>query len=63
MAIVESSWTIIRKDPAMLMLYKRYCQSMVPNKAIIKISKHLLSRMRHVWLKGEPYQIGMMGSV
>jgi transposase len=60
-AIVESSWTIIRKDPAMLMLYKRYCQTMVPNKAIIKIAHHLLSRIRHVWRTGEPYQIGFVG--
>lgn len=62
-AIVESSWTLIRKDPAMLMLYKKYCQTMVPNKAIIKIAYHLLSRMRHVWKTGEPYQIGLAGDL
>ncbi len=28
-AIIESSWVIVRKDPAMLMLYKRYCARMV----------------------------------
>jgi transposase len=57
-AIVESSWTIIRKDPAMLMLYKQYCKRMHPNKAIIKIARHLLSRIRYVWLNEEPYQTG-----
>ena len=57
-AIVESSWTIIRKDPAMLMLYNEYCKRMHPNKAIIKIARHLLSRIRYVWLKEEPYQKG-----
>ncbi len=63
-AIVESSWTLIRKDPAMLMLYKKYCQTTgVPNKAIIKIAYHLLSRLRHVWKTGEPYQIGLAGGV
>lgn len=50
-AIVESSWTIIRKDPAMLMKYKVYCQRMADNKAIIKIAKHLLSGIRYVWLQ------------
>lgn len=60
-ALVESSWIIIRKDPAMLLLYKQYCKKMVPNKAIIKISRHLLSRIRHVWLKQERYEVGIVG--
>jgi transposase len=57
-AIVESSWVIIRKDPAMLMYYKQYCKRMHPNKAIIKIARHLLSRIQYVWLKEQPYQTG-----
>jgi transposase len=60
-AIVESSWVIIRKDPAMLMLYKRYCSKMVPNKAIIKIAKHLLSRIRYVWINKVEYERGIVG--
>lgn len=57
-AIVESSWSIIRKDPVMLMNYKQYCKRMHPNKAIIKIARHLLNRIRYVWLKEVPYQTG-----
>jgi transposase len=60
-AIVESSWVIIRKDPAMLHLYKKYCRTMVANKAIIKISRHLLSRIRYVWTKQVEYEIGIVG--
>jgi len=60
-AIVESSWVIIRKDPAMLHLYKKYCRKMVPNKAIIKISRHLLSRIRYVWNNKMEYEIGLVG--
>jgi transposase len=60
-AIVESSWIIIRKDPAMLMLYKRYCAKMVPNKAIIKIAKHLLRRIKYVWVNQVEYEIGIVG--
>jgi len=59
-AIVESSWVIIRKDPAMLMLYKKYCSRMIPNRAIIKIAKHLLSRIRYVWMTQEKYEIGFV---
>lgn len=60
-AIVESSWVIIRKDPAMLMLYKKYCSTMIPNKAIIKIARHLLSRIRHIWMNQVEYEIGIVG--
>lgn len=60
-AIVESSWVIIRKDPAMLMWYKKYCSKMIPNKAIIKISRHLLSRIKHVWMNQVQYEIGIVG--
>ena len=60
-ALVESSWVIIRKDPAMLYLYKKYCAVMVPNKAIIKIAKHLLSRIRYVWTNQVEYEIGLVG--
>jgi transposase len=59
-AIVESSWTIIRKDPAMLMKYRQYCQRMPENKAIIKIAKHLLSRIRYVWLYQKEYLRGLV---
>src|SRR5260221_8735099 len=60
-ALVESSWVIIRKDPAMLHLYKKYCRRMVPNKAIIKIARHLLSRIRYVWTNRIEYEVGLVG--
>lgn len=59
-AIVESSWTIIRHDPALLMKYKRYCRRMERNKAIIKIAKHLLSRIRYVWMSQTQYEIAIV---
>jgi transposase len=59
-SIVESSWVIIRKDPALLMAYKRYCKTMDPNKAIIKIARHLLNRIRFVMLKQQEYQVGVV---
>jgi transposase len=58
--IIESSWTLIRKDPAMLMKYNEYKKRMNPNKAIIRIGKHLLSRIRYVWKKNEEYERGIV---
>ncbi|MGZ5134044.1 MAG: IS110 family transposase, partial [Flavitalea sp.] len=59
-AIIESSWVTIRKDPAMLMKYNEYCRRMNSNKAIIRIAKHLLSRIRYVWNNQKEYQRGVV---
>ena len=59
-AIVESSWILMRKDPAMLMKYNNYRTRMNQNKAIIRIGKHLLSRIRYVWGKQKEYEKGVV---
>ena len=59
--IIESSWTLIRKDPAMLMKYNHYRSRMKENKAIIRISKHLLSRIKYLWQNGQTYKRGITG--
>ena len=59
-ALIESSWMLIRKDPAMLMKYNEYKKRMNPNKAIIRIGKHLLSRIRYVWSNQKEYEIGLV---
>lgn len=60
-AIIESSWTLIRKDPAMLMKYNEYCRRMNTNKAIVRIAKHLLARIKYVWLNQTEYQKAIVG--
>ena len=59
-ALIESSWIIIKKDPAMLMKYKSYCQRMHKNKAIIKIARHLLARLNYVLKNNVPYESGLL---
>jgi transposase len=58
--IIECSWTLIRKDPAMLMKYNEYKNRMGSNKAIIRIGKHLLSRIRYVWKNQQKYERGVV---
>ncbi len=60
-AIVESSWSVVRKDPALLMKYKEYCKRMDKNKAIIRIAKHLLARINFVLRNGKEYVTGVVG--
>ncbi len=54
-AIIESSWTAIRNDPALMKSYLSYIKRMDSNKAIIKIAKKLLSRVRFVLSNNKPY--------
>ena len=59
-ALIESSWVLIKKDPAMLMKYKDYCKRMHKNKAIIKIARHLLARINYVLRKQTAYVSGIV---
>jgi len=59
-AIIEASWILIRKDPAMLMKYNEYKMRMKSTKAIIRIGKHLLSRIRYVWNNQKEYERGIV---
>jgi len=59
-ALVESSWAVIRKDPALLMKYKEYSKRMNKNKAIIRIAKHLLSRIMFVLKNEQEYVTGVV---
>ena len=56
---IQSSWRARSLDPALLQAYEEYCLRMKAQRAIIKIAKKLLSKTRHVWLKGEVYQMGI----
>ncbi len=59
-ALVESSWSVIRKDPALFMKYKAYCRKMEKNKAIIRVAKHLLSRINYVLKNKIEYVMGIV---
>ena len=46
--IIECAWTAIRKDPGLLMYYKNQIVNKEPNKAIIKVARKLLNRIKLV---------------
>jgi transposase len=46
--LIESAWVAIRKDPVMFMAFTQYCKRMRKTKAIIKIARKLLNRIRYV---------------
>ena len=54
-AIVESSWTAIRNDPALMLAYQKLTKRMEPQKAIIRIAKKLVNRILFVLKNKQAY--------
>lgn len=57
--IIECAWVAIRKDPGLLMYYKNQITRMESNKAIIKIARKLLNRVKLVLTERIEYQLGL----
>ena len=57
---IEAAWTAARKDPALTMKFGQLTQRMDRNKAIIRIAKLLVKRIRHVWKTKTPYTIDII---
>ncbi len=55
--VVESSWTLIRKDPALYKVYESIKNRRGAKRAIIAISRKLVMRMRRILLDEKPYKI------
>lgn len=59
--IIEASWTAIRKDPVLMLKFNDLVAGgMNKNKAIIKIARKLLNRIRYVMRTKQPYEIGIV---
>jgi len=52
---VEASWIAVREDPALMMAYTELIERISRQKAIIRIAKKLLNRVRYVWLNETKY--------
>jgi transposase len=53
--LVEAAWTAVRKDPALTLRFNELNKQMSKQKAIIRIAKKLLRRIRHVWINQDSY--------
>ena len=58
--LIEASWQAIRKDPALMAKYNELCKRMHKNKAIIRIARKILSRMRYVLINQQEYVLGVV---
>jgi transposase len=53
--LIEAAWTAVKKDPALTLRFNELIKQMPKQKAIIRIAKKLLRRIRHVWLYQDSY--------
>ena len=53
--IIESAWIASRWDLALNKSFHDYCKRMEPNKAIVRIARKLLNRIRFVLKNNQPY--------
>ncbi len=58
--IIEAAWDAVRIDPALMAKFNELIKRMNKNKAIIRIARKLVSRMRYVLMTQEPYKMGII---
>lgn len=59
--LVEAAWVSIRKDPALMLHFAAYTKRMKKSKAIVKIARKLLNRIRFVLKNKEAYVPAIVG--
>ncbi len=57
---LENAWCAVRTDAFFNDLFWQRARRMPKNEAIIGVAKRLVSRLRHVWMAGEPYVSGVV---
>jgi transposase len=58
--LIEASWEAIRKDPALMAKFNELAKRMHRNKAIVRIARNLLSRIRYVLVNQQPYELSVV---
>lgn len=58
--LIEASWIAIRKDPALMAKFNELTKTMPKNKAIIRIARKLLNRMRYILQHQQKYELGVV---
>ncbi len=54
--LIEAAWHAVKTDPALTKAFNKYTKRMNKKKAIIRIAKKLLKRIRYVWKYKKTYE-------
>jgi len=58
--LIECAWVAARKDPALMLTYAELTRRMISQKAIIRIAKKLMNRVRYVLMNNKPYVMSVV---
>jgi transposase len=58
--LIEAAWVAVRKDPALTMAFENLLKDQSKQKAIIRITKKLVNRMRYVWKNQQEYVMAVV---
>ena len=58
--LIEAAWVAVRQDPAMMARFNELKKRMNGNKAIIRIAKNLLGRIRHILKHQTAYETAVI---
>lgn len=58
--LIQCTWVAVRKDPALMLAFQELSKRMSKNKAIIRIARKLLARIRYVLRNEKPYVMGVV---
>jgi transposase len=53
--LIEATWVAVRKDPALTLAFQSLLKTKSKQRAIIRMTKKLVNRMRHVWKNQQHY--------
>ena len=57
--LIQCAWRAVKVDPRLGLDYINLCKRMKANKAIIRIAKKLMNRVRFVWKHGQQYSCNL----
>jgi transposase len=60
MLLIEASWKAIKSDPALMKVYAALKAKIGGKRAIVKIARKLLNRIRYVWVNKQEYVNGVI---
>jgi len=58
--LIEIAWVAVKKDPSLLLAFNLYIKRMAKNKAIVKIARKLLNRIRFILKNKLDYEIALV---
>lgn len=58
--LIEAAWVAVRTDPVMMAKFAGLSKFMKKNKAIIRIARKILNRIRYILKNHQGYEIGVV---